>query len=111
MENIRSHDVALMSYMLKRLSEVPGLEVLGPADARKRVGLAAFTMDGIHPHDVSALLAEAGVCVRSGHHCAMPLHEHLGIPASTRASVYLYNSMADIDALAASLGKAAKVFR
>ncbi len=111
MEKIRSHDVSLTSYMLKRLAEVPGLRILGPPDAKKRVGIAAFTMEGIHPHDVSAMLSEDDVCVRSGHHCAMPLHTRLGIPASTRASVYLYNEAGDIDSLIDSLMKARKVFK
>ncbi|MCI0503345.1 SufS family cysteine desulfurase [Candidatus Micrarchaeota archaeon] len=107
---VRDHEEALVARMLKRLGEVRGLRVLGPCNERKRAGLVSFSMDGIHPHDVSAMLAEDGVCVRSGHHCAMPLHAHLDIPASTRASVYIYNGMDDIDALAASLEKVRKVF-
>jgi len=107
---IRRHDISLTEYMLKRLDELPGLKVLGPPKAENRVGLVAFVMEGIHPHDVSAMLAEDGICVRSGHHCAMPLHDSLGIQASTRASVYLYNGKEDIDALVSSLERARKVF-
>lgn len=110
MEDVRKHDVSLIRYMLERISGIPGLRVLGPEDAESRVGLVSFVMDGIHPHDVSAMLAEDGVCVRSGHHCAMPLHDFLDIQASTRASVYVYNGKEDIDALASSLGRARKVF-
>jgi cysteine desulfurase / selenocysteine lyase len=110
MERIREHDISLTGLMLKLLGDVPGLDVLGPAKADGRVGLAAFAMEGIHPHDVSALLAEDGICVRSGHHCAMPLHDSLGIQASTRASVYIYNGKEDIEALAESLKRARKVF-
>ncbi|MFH0885034.1 MAG: SufS family cysteine desulfurase [Candidatus Micrarchaeota archaeon] len=110
MERIREHEISLTGYMLERLDEVPGLRILGPMKAEDRVGLAAFVMEGIHPHDVSAMLAEDNVCVRSGHHCAMPLHESLSIQASTRASVYLYNGKDDIDALAASLKRVRKVF-
>jgi cysteine desulfurase / selenocysteine lyase len=110
MDEIRSYDESLTEYALRRLGEVRGLGVLGPMKASLRAGIVAFTMDGIHPHDVSAMLAEDNVCVRSGHHCAMPLHSHLGIPASTRASVYLYNLEQDIDRLAASLERAAKIF-
>ena len=110
LENIAAHERFLVSYMLKRLPEVKGLAVLGPKDAKKRVGLVAFTLEGVHPHDVAAMLAEDGICVRSGHHCAMPLHERLGIPASTRASVYLYNKKEEIDALAESLEKVKKAF-
>ncbi|MEW6722753.1 MAG: SufS family cysteine desulfurase [Candidatus Micrarchaeota archaeon] len=110
MENVRKHEEELVSHMLRRLSGIPGLAVLGPADPKKRAALAAFTIEGIHPHDVSAMLAEDGICVRSGHHCAMPVHGRFGIPASTRASVYVYNTKGEIDALADSLARAKKVF-
>ncbi len=110
MDDIRGYEESLTSYMLKRLSEVDGLDVLGPQDAKKRTGLAAFTMKGAHPHDVAAMLNEYNICVRSGHHCAMPLHELLGIPASTRASIYLYNKEEEIDRLVEALEKIRKVF-
>jgi cysteine desulfurase/selenocysteine lyase len=111
MENIREHEESLTVYMLKRLAELDGLEILGPQDAKKRTGIVAFTMKDVHPHDVAALLDEDKICVRSGHHCAMPLHERLGTDASTRASVYLYNKREEIDALFKSLEKVKKVFR
>lgn len=110
LDNIRSHEYELISYMMLRLSEVKGLAILGTRDTRKRGALVAFTVEGVHPHDVSAMLADDGICVRSGHHCAMPLHERLSIPASTRASVYLYNKKDEIDALAESLIRIKKVF-
>jgi len=110
MDKIRAHEEALISHMLKRLPEVDKLGILGPKDARKRGGLVAFTMDGVHPHDVAAMLDADGICVRSGHHCAMPLHERLGVEASTRASVYLYNTKEEVDALVESLKKTRKVF-
>ncbi len=110
MDNVRRYEESLTSYMLKRLAEIDGLEILGPEDAKKRTGLAAFTMKGAHPHDVAAMLDEYSICVRSGHHCAMPLHEHLGIPASTRASIYLYNKKEEIDRLVEALEKIGKVF-
>ncbi len=110
MENVASHERMLAKYMLKRLGEIRGLEVIGPKDAGKRAALAAFTLKGVHPHDVAAMLAEDGICVRSGHHCAMPLHGRLGIPASTRASVYVYNRKGEIDRLAESLGRVKKAF-
>jgi cysteine desulfurase/selenocysteine lyase len=109
-DEIQKHEAALISYLLERLKEVRGLEVLGPAKPENRGPLVAFTLEGIHPHDVAALLAEDGICVRSGHHCAMPLHERLGIPASTRASVYIYNRKDEVDALVGSLERAKKVF-
>jgi len=110
MGEIRSHDVRLVRKMQKRLAEVSGLRMLGPADAQMRCGLVSFTLEGVHPHDVSAMLAESDICVRSGHHCAMPLHERLGIPASTRASVYIYNNEGELDALAEGLERARKAF-
>ncbi len=110
LEKIRQHEKKLVSYMLKRLPEIKGLDILGPKDAEKRAGLVAFTLDGVHPHDVSAMLSDDNICVRSGHHCAMPLHKRLGIEASTRASVYLYSKKEEIDALVESLGKVRKVF-
>jgi len=109
-ENIAAHERSLVSHMLKRLPEVNGLKTIGPKDAKRRVGLVAFTLEGVHPHDVAAMLAENGICVRSGHHCAMPLHERMRIPASTRASVYLYSKKEEIDALAESLEKVKKAF-
>ncbi|HSB47140.1 MAG TPA: SufS family cysteine desulfurase [Candidatus Bilamarchaeum sp.] len=110
MEDIRAHEDLLVGHMLRRLQEIPGLDIIGPKTAKGRAALVAFALEGIHPHDVAAMLAEDNICVRSGHHCAMPIHEELGIAASTRASVYLYNRKDEIDALAESLKKAKKVF-
>lgn len=110
LDGIREHEISLTKQLLARLPSVEGLEILGPKDAKKRAGLVAFVMDGIHPHDIAAMLDSDGVCVRSGHHCAMPLHERLGVSASTRASVYLYNTKDEIDTLVDSLKKVRKVF-
>jgi len=109
MENVFAHDRELVAYTLDKLSDVPGLRVLGPA-ADKRGGLVAFTMDGIHPHDVATVLDQRGVCVRAGHHCAMPLHETLGVPASARASFHCYSVREDVDAMIAGLHDARRVF-
>jgi cysteine desulfurase/selenocysteine lyase len=111
MDEIRSHEEKLVSYMIKRFSEIDGLKMIGPESAKDRTGLIAFELEGVHPHDIAALLDEDSICVRSGHHCAMPLHERLGIPASTRASVYLYNTADEIDRLAESLVKIRDLFR
>ncbi|NYZ73585.1 cysteine desulfurase [Candidatus Micrarchaeota archaeon] len=111
LDNIREHEMGLTEHLLARLPEVEGLEILGPKDAGKRAGLVAFVMDGIHPHDIAAMLDSDAICVRSGHHCAMPLHERLGVSASTRASVYLYNKKDEIDALIESLKNVRNVFR
>ena len=110
MESITQHENSLVEYLLKRLPEVKNLTILGPKDYKKRTALVAFTLQGIHPHDISAILDEDGVAVRSGHHCAMPLHGKLSIPASTRASVYLYNKKDEIDALVESLQRVRKIF-
>lgn len=107
MENVQSYEEELASYLYKRLSEVRGLEIIGPG---KRAALVSFTLANAHPHDIAAMLDEDNIAVRSGHHCAMPLHAHLGIPASTRASAYIYNKSEEIDRLAESLEKVRKVF-
>jgi cysteine desulfurase/selenocysteine lyase len=104
-----AHDRALAAYALERLREVPGLRVLGPA-ADRRGGVVAFTMEGIHPHDVATVLDAGGVCVRAGHHCAMPLHQALHVPASTRASFHCYSLAEEVDALIEGLHRARKVF-
>lgn len=109
MEKIAAHEHLLTAYAMDRLSKVPGLKVIGP-DADKRGGVCAFTLDGIHPHDVSQLLDRDGIAVRAGHHCAMPLHQRYGLPATTRASFYFYNTLEEIDALAISLEKARRLF-
>ena len=110
MELVRAHERALSAYMLKRLAEVPGLRVVGPPEAERRGGLASFTIEGIHPHDVAELVARAGVCIRAGHHCAQPLMRCLGVGATARASVGVYNEPSDIDALVDALLAGREVF-
>jgi cysteine desulfurase / selenocysteine lyase len=95
---IALHEKEIIAYTLERLDEVPGVHVLGP-EAKYRGGVAAFTFDGVHPHDVAQVLDRAGIAVRAGHHCAMPLHEKYNIPATTRASFYLYNTFEEVDQL------------
>jgi len=109
MENIHTYVKTVTTYAMERLAEVPELTVYGPETGRG--GLAAFTVEGIHPHDVAQLLDADGVAVRAGHHCAQPLHEELGINASTRASFYLYNTKAEIDALIEAIYKAQQIFK
>jgi cysteine desulfurase/selenocysteine lyase len=110
MERVREHERALTAYMLERLAEVPGLRVVGPADAERRGGLASFTIEGMHPHDVAELADRAGVCIRAGHHCAQPLMRCLGVGATARASVGVYNDASDVDALVESLLRGREVF-
>jgi cysteine desulfurase/selenocysteine lyase len=110
MERVRSHERALTAYMLDRLAEVPGLRVVGPPEADRRGGLASFTLEGIHPHDVAELVDRGGVCIRAGHHCAQPLMRCLGVGATARASVGVYNETSDIDALIDALLAGRDVF-
>jgi len=109
MEAVAAHEHQLTAYALEQVKEVPGLKVYGPS-AEHKGGVVSFVMDGIHPHDVAALLDRDGIAVRAGHHCVMPLHNKLGLPATTRASLYLYNMQAEIDLLVASLRKVARLF-
>jgi cysteine desulfurase/selenocysteine lyase len=109
MEHVFAHDRELAALTMQRLAELPGVRVLGPP-ADRRGGVVAFTVDGVHPHDVATVLDRDGVCVRAGHHCAMPLHEALAIPASTRASFHCYSLAEDVDALVAGLRQVQKVF-
>jgi cysteine desulfurase / selenocysteine lyase len=110
MERVRAHERSLTGYMLERLAEVPGLRVVGPPTAQRRGGLASFTIEGIHPHDVAELADRGGVCIRAGHHCAQPLMRCLGVGATARASVGVYNEPSDIDALVDALQAGRHVF-
>ncbi len=109
MDKIAAHEREVITYALERLEEVPGLKVLGP-EANHRGGVAAFTFDGIHPHDIAQVLDQDGIAVRAGHHCAMPLHEKFNIPATTRASFYLYNTTNEVDRLIEGLYKVKRYF-
>lgn len=109
MEQVAGHEHEIIEYALERLEEVPGLRVFGPS-ADKKGGVASFTFDGVHPHDVAQILDRDGVAVRAGHHCAQPLHEKFGIPATTRASFYLYSTKSEVDALIEGIYKVKKVF-
>jgi len=110
MEEIHAHEQFITDYALEALSEVKGLNLMGPPVAQ-RGGVAAFTLEGVHPHDISQVLDQDGIAIRAGHHCAMPLHTKLKIPASARASFYLYTRPADIDQLVASLNRVRQIFR
>lgn len=109
LEQVAAHDHELIKYALPRLEEIPGLHVVGPA-AEYKGGIAAFSLDGVHPHDVAQILDSEGVAVRAGHHCAMPLHDKLNLPATTRASFYLYNTLEEIDRLVSAIYKVKKIF-
>ncbi|MGA7192099.1 MAG: cysteine desulfurase [Anaerolineales bacterium] len=109
MEEISAHEHEMIEYALERLEEIPGLKIFGPT-ADKKGGVAAFTFDGIHPHDVAQILDRDGIAVRAGHHCAQPLHEKFGITATTRASFYLYSTKEEVDKLVEGIYKVKKVF-
>ena len=110
MERVHQHDTELTAYCLEQLGERPWVKVIGPRDPTRRVGAVAFTVEGIHPHDVGQVLDDRGIAVRTGHHCAWPLHRRLGIPASTRASFSVYTTRADIDAFVEALDTVPGVF-
>ena len=109
MDKIAAHEKEIIAYALERLVEITGVHVLGP-DAEYKGAVAAFTYDGVHPHDVAQVLDQSGIAVRAGHHCAMPLHEKFNIPATTRASFYLYNTLDEVDQLIIGLYKVKKFF-
>ena len=108
-EQVHAHEQMLVRYAWERLSPIEGLRILGPGPDQ-RGGLLAFTLEGVHPHDISAVLDREGIAVRAGHHCAQPLHDRFDIAASARASFYLYNMLEEVDQLAAALEKAASIF-
>jgi len=110
MDAVRDHEQAITGYALKRLAEVPDLTVYGPGDASRRGGAVSFTLADIHAHDIATILDERGIAVRAGHHCAKPLLRHLHVPATARASFYLYNTFEEVDRLADGLLAARRVF-
>ncbi|CAN2201426.1 csdA Selenocysteine lyase/Cysteine desulfurase [Candidatus Nanopelagicaceae bacterium] len=110
LDAVHEHETALTGYLLKELNQIPGIAVVGPTDISLRGGTVSFTLDGVHPHDLGQYLDSAGIAVRTGHHCAWPLTRALGVPATTRASLYLYNDNSDIDALIAAIKDAKKYF-
>ncbi len=109
MEAIAAHEHEITEYALERLEEVPGVKLFGPS-AQHKGGVASFTFDGVHPHDVAQILDRDGVAVRAGHHCAQPLHEKFGITATTRASFYLYNTKEEVDKLVEGIYKVKEIF-
>jgi cysteine desulfurase / selenocysteine lyase len=109
LDSLESYEQELLDYALPRLEEVPGVKLFGPP-ADRRVGIVSFEVEGVHPHDVAQILDWEGVAVRAGHHCNQPLMNRLGVPATTRASFYLYTVPEEIDRLVAGLHKVANTF-
>jgi cysteine desulfurase / selenocysteine lyase len=110
MGNVAAHEESLTAYALDTLREIRGVRILGPDTTKDRGGAVAFDVEGVHPHDVGQVLDELGVAVRTGHHCAWPLHRALGVQASTRATFYVYNTHAEVDALADGIRYAQRFF-
>ncbi|MBK7316267.1 cysteine desulfurase [Candidatus Villigracilis affinis] len=109
MDAIAAHEHEITEYALERLEEIPGVKLFGPS-ADKKGGVAAFTLEGVHPHDVAQILDQDGIAVRAGHHCAQPLHEKFGIPATSRASFYLYSTKEEVDLLVNGIYKVKEMF-
>jgi cysteine desulfurase/selenocysteine lyase len=110
MHAIRRHEIELTTYAFDRLSQVEGIRIYGPNDPTARGGAVAFTLGDIHPHDIASILDREGIAIRAGHHCAMPLHQKLGLAATARASFYVYTDQSDIDRLAEVLDKTRELF-
>jgi len=110
MENIREHETEITEYAYEALSEIEGLTVYGPAPSR-RAGVISFALDGIHPHDLATIADRDQVCLRAGHHCAMPLMTRLGVPATARASFYVYTQKDEVDRLVGSIKEAQRIFK
>ena len=111
MEKIRAHEKELITYAIDRLGGVSDVTLYGPKNIERRSGVVSFTLAGIHPHDIATILDQSGVCVRAGHHCAQPLMRRMNVPATARASVYVYSTRDDVDALVAGIERVKEVFR
>ncbi|KXI15003.1 cysteine desulfurase, SufS subfamily [Corynebacterium sp. CMW7794] len=111
MDKIHAHEQEFTAYALEELQKIPGLRIYGPTTPENRGSAVSFSVEGIHPHDLGQVLDDQGVCVRTGHHCAWPVHRALDAQSTTRASFYLYNTREEVDALVAAIHYARKFFR
>lgn len=110
MERVKRHEEWLTEYAIDRLSEIPEITIYGPTRSQRRGGLVAFTLDGIHAHDIAEITNDYGVAIRAGHHCTQPLHHRLGVAATSRGSFYVYNTRAEIDVLLDALERTKELF-
>ncbi|MCG7235692.1 cysteine desulfurase [Corynebacterium sp. ACRQP] len=110
MEDIQAHEHELTEYALEQMQAIDGLRIAGPLTADNRGGAIAFTVEGVHPHDLGQVLDSEGVAIRTGHHCAWPLHRGLDMQSTSRASFYLYNTLDEVDTLVSSISKAKEFF-
>lgn len=108
LEAMEAHEEALLEHGTKALSAIKGLRIIGTAP--EKAGVISFVMEGIHPHDIGTILDQQGIAIRTGHHCAQPVMERFGVPATARASLGVYNMTEDLDALAAGLRRVGEVF-
>jgi cysteine desulfurase/selenocysteine lyase len=109
LDAVAAHEHDLLDYATRQLTAIPGVRVIGTA--RRKAGVLSFVIDGVHPHDIGSLVDRDGVAIRTGHHCAQPVMERFGVPATCRASFGLYNTVEDVDALVASLRKVVEMFK
>ena len=108
MQHVANHEHQLLEYMIRKLGEVDGIQLIGTA--KKKASVQSFLLDGIHPHDIGTILDHQGVAIRTGHHCAMPTMTFFGIPGTARASLALYNNTDDVDRLIDAIDKAQEIF-
>ena len=106
-----AHEKELVNALLPQLLAIPSVTVYGPQDPAKHTGVIAFNLGHLHPHDLATALDMEGIAIRAGHHCAQPLMEALNVPATARASLYIYNTQADVDRLITAIKKAKEFFR
>ncbi len=111
MEKVREHEIDITAYALSQVSRIKKIHILGPKSAQDKGGVVAFTMEGVHPHDIAQILDEDNICIRVGFHCAQPLHEYAGCGPTARASFYVYTTKEDIDMLVSALEKVQKIFK
>jgi cysteine desulfurase/selenocysteine lyase len=110
MDRVRAHERTLVEYALEKLQDVPGIKLYGPVDSEIHGGAVSFSLPNVHPHDLATLVDREGIAIRAGHHCTQPLMERLGVPATSRASFYVYNRPEEVDQLVDAIEKAQKVF-
>jgi cysteine desulfurase/selenocysteine lyase len=110
MDAVRAHELEVTDYALRRLGDVPGVSIFGPPNAEDRGGVVSFELEGVHPHDVGQVLDTHGVAIRTGHHCAQPVMAALTVPATARASFYIYNTTEEVDRLAFALEEVSRFF-
>ncbi|WP_175955382.1 aminotransferase class V-fold PLP-dependent enzyme [Schaalia sp. Marseille-Q2122] len=110
MDRIHAHEAALTGYLMDAIGDMPGIKILGPTSSADRIGVVAFAVDGVHPHDVGQIMDGDDIAVRVGHHCAIPLHHFFGVRSSTRASLSPFTTVADIDRFVESLGRVGSYF-